>query len=75
LRSPDIGFRQDERDIADDIVNRFRMPEACRDFLVSLEPFQCFVRCRDRYAVLGSVLSPRLREICDTNSAMRDELR
>ena len=42
-----IIFRQGEREDADDIVNRFRMPEACRDFLINLKPFQCLVRCRE----------------------------
>ncbi len=68
-----ISFRQGDAADAADAVARFKMPVSCEDFLTALEPYQCLIRCRDRYAVLLVVLSARLHTICDTNHAMRGE--
>ena len=58
--------------MTDDVATRFQMPAACRDPLTTLQPYHCLIRCRDRYAVLRVMLSAELREICDTNAAMRE---
>ena len=70
-----ITFRQGDRADADDVDERFKMPDSMRDFLTRLEPFHCLIRCRERFAVVRVVLSGRLAGICDTNRAMRDEIR
>jgi len=66
-----VMFRQGDRDDADDSMERLRLPTSTRDALVQLPARRCLIHLRGQLALLEVVLSRRMRELADTNQAVR----
>ena len=66
-----VMFRQGDTDDAADSVERLRLPPSTRDALVQLPARRCLIHLRGRLALLEVVLSARMRELADTNQAVR----
>jgi hypothetical protein len=69
-----VMFRQGDTDDAADSVERLRLPTSTRDALVQLPARRCLIHIRGRLALLEVVLSPRMRQLADTNQAVRGNL-
>ena len=67
-----VMFRAGSRSDAQDHVSRLSLPEHLVDILVQLRPHRCLVYAGGRMAMVDVVLSARMREICDTDVAMRE---
>lgn len=69
-----VMFRQGDTDDATQTVERLRLPPSTRDPLVQLPAQRCLIHLRGRLALLQVVLSKRLRQLADTNQAVRGDL-
>lgn len=68
-----VMFRQGDAADADDSIERLRLPSSTRDALVQLPARRCLIHLRGRLALLEVVLSRRMRELADTNQAVRGD--
>jgi hypothetical protein len=69
-----VMFRQGDTADAADSVDRLRLPSSTHDALVQLPKHRCLVHLRGRLALLEVVLSRRMRDLADTNQAVRGDL-
>lgn len=69
-----VMFRQGDTADAADSVERLRLPQSTHDALVQLPKHRCLVHLRGRLALLEVVLSRRMRDLADTNQAVRGDL-
>lgn len=68
-----VMFRQGDAEDAEDSMERLRLPGSTREVLASLPARRCLMHSRGRMALLEVVLSPRVRDLADTNQAVRGE--
>ncbi len=68
-----VMFRQGDADDAEDSMERLRLPSSTRDALVQLPARRCLIHLRGQLALLEVVLSRRMRELADTNQAVRGQ--
>ncbi len=68
-----VMFRQGDAADADDSIERLRLPSSTRDALVQLPARRCLIHLRGQLALLEVVLSRRMRELADTNQAVRGD--
>lgn len=66
-----VMFRQGDADDAADSMERLRLPSSTREALVQLPRHRCLIHLRGRLALLEVVLSRRMRDLADTNQAVR----
>jgi hypothetical protein len=68
-----VMFRQGDTADAADSVERLRLPSSTHDALVQLPKHRCLIHLRGRLALLEVVLSRRMRDLADTNQAVRGD--
>lgn len=68
-----VMFRQGDTADATDSVERLRLPSSTHEALVQLPKHRCLVHLRGRLALLEVILSRRMRDLADTNQAVRGE--
>lgn len=68
-----VMFRQGDAADADDSIERLRLPSSTRDALVQLPARRCLIHLRGQLALLEVVLSRRMRDLADTNQAVRGD--
>jgi len=68
-----VMFRQGDTADAEDSMERLRLPTSTRDALVQLPARRCLIHLRGRLALLEVVLSRRMRDLADTNQAVRGD--
>jgi hypothetical protein len=66
-----VMFRQGDTADAADSMERLRLPASTSDALVQLPAHRCLIHLRGRLAMVDVVLSRRMRDLADTNDAMR----
>lgn len=68
-----VMFRQGDTADAEDSMERLRLPTSTRDALVQLPARRCLIHLRGQLALLEVVLSRRMRDLADTNQAVRGD--
>jgi len=65
-----IVFRQGDFGDARDTVQRLNLPASTTELLMNLPPHRCLINARGKLALVDVKLSPGMRALAETNSAM-----